>query len=155
MEGSCRMVVTAVGLNSQTGIIFTLLGAGEDEKKEAKKGERVRASRNPPTPLPLMSPLNKAFLPAVAVLINVKPLWYTVRAPSMTYHWVCVLSSEGSLAPNHYLPMPPHPPSSDPSSLMVAFIIWLTPQWMWIRAVFWKQWHQWINKQKNVFGKLE
>uniref|UniRef100_A0A8C1LVX1 Calcium-transporting ATPase n=1 Tax=Cyprinus carpio TaxID=7962 RepID=A0A8C1LVX1_CYPCA len=35
MEGSGRMVVTAVGLNSQTGIIFTLLGAGsEDEEKK-------------------------------------------------------------------------------------------------------------------------
>lgn len=40
MEGSGRMVVTAVGVNSQTGIIFTLLGAGEgeEEKKEPKKG---------------------------------------------------------------------------------------------------------------------
>uniref|UniRef100_A0AAY4DZM6 Calcium-transporting ATPase n=1 Tax=Denticeps clupeoides TaxID=299321 RepID=A0AAY4DZM6_9TELE len=41
MEGSGRMVVTAVGLNSQTGIIFTLLGAGgDDEEKKVKKGER-------------------------------------------------------------------------------------------------------------------
>ncbi|KAM4022157.1 plasma membrane calcium-transporting ATPase 2 isoform 3-T4 [Anomaloglossus baeobatrachus] len=40
MEGSGRMLVTAVGVNSQTGIIFTLLGASEseDEKKE-KKGK--------------------------------------------------------------------------------------------------------------------
>uniref|UniRef100_A0A8B9LH11 Calcium-transporting ATPase n=1 Tax=Astyanax mexicanus TaxID=7994 RepID=A0A8B9LH11_ASTMX len=40
MEGSGKMVVTAVGINSQTGIIFTLLGAGEmeEEKKENKKG---------------------------------------------------------------------------------------------------------------------
>uniref|UniRef100_A0A672SR80 Calcium-transporting ATPase n=1 Tax=Sinocyclocheilus grahami TaxID=75366 RepID=A0A672SR80_SINGR len=39
MEGSGRMVVSAVGLNSQTGIIFTLLGAGsEDEEKKMKKG---------------------------------------------------------------------------------------------------------------------
>lgn len=30
MEGSGRMVVTAVGPNSQTGIIFTLLGASEE-----------------------------------------------------------------------------------------------------------------------------
>uniref|UniRef100_A0A4W6FHJ7 Calcium-transporting ATPase n=1 Tax=Lates calcarifer TaxID=8187 RepID=A0A4W6FHJ7_LATCA len=30
MEGSGKMVVTAVGVNSQTGIIFTLLGAGEE-----------------------------------------------------------------------------------------------------------------------------
>ncbi|XP_059925577.1 plasma membrane calcium-transporting ATPase 2-like isoform X5 [Gadus macrocephalus] len=38
MEGSGRMVVTAVGVNSQTGIIFTLLGAGteEEELKEKK-----------------------------------------------------------------------------------------------------------------------
>ncbi|XP_073416861.1 plasma membrane calcium-transporting ATPase 4 isoform X2 [Dendrobates tinctorius] len=39
MEGSGRMVVTAVGINSQTGIIFTLLGAnegGEEEKKSKK-----------------------------------------------------------------------------------------------------------------------
>ncbi|KAI4827858.1 hypothetical protein KUCAC02_031224 [Chaenocephalus aceratus] len=38
MEGSGRMVVTAVGVNSQTGIIMTLLGAGpeEEEKKEKK-----------------------------------------------------------------------------------------------------------------------
>uniref|UniRef100_A0A8C1HH94 Calcium-transporting ATPase n=1 Tax=Cyprinus carpio carpio TaxID=630221 RepID=A0A8C1HH94_CYPCA len=40
MEGSGRMVVTAVGLNSQTGIIFTLLGAGsEDEEKKVKKAK--------------------------------------------------------------------------------------------------------------------
>ncbi|XP_043932863.1 plasma membrane calcium-transporting ATPase 3-like isoform X4 [Protopterus annectens] len=37
MEGSGRMVVTAVGINSQTGIIFTLLGAGEEEEKKVKK----------------------------------------------------------------------------------------------------------------------
>ncbi|XP_014830603.1 PREDICTED: plasma membrane calcium-transporting ATPase 2 isoform X3 [Poecilia mexicana] len=42
MEGSGRMVVTAVGVNSQTGIIFTLLGAGvEEEEKKEKKGEAV------------------------------------------------------------------------------------------------------------------
>ncbi|XP_034270415.1 plasma membrane calcium-transporting ATPase 4-like isoform X4 [Pantherophis guttatus] len=40
MEGSGRMVVTAVGVNSQTGIIFTLLGAGEgDEEKKVKKAK--------------------------------------------------------------------------------------------------------------------
>lgn len=42
MEGSGRMVVTAVGVNSQTGIIFTLLGAGtEEEEKKEKKGNIV------------------------------------------------------------------------------------------------------------------
>ncbi|NWV33980.1 AT2B1 ATPase, partial [Grantiella picta] len=41
MEGSGRMVVTAVGVNSQSGIIFTLLGAtGDDEgdKRDRKGG---------------------------------------------------------------------------------------------------------------------
>ncbi|XP_062921290.1 plasma membrane calcium-transporting ATPase 3-like isoform X4 [Mobula hypostoma] len=41
MEGSGRIVVTAVGLNSQTGIIFTLLGAGMDE--EEKKNKKAKA----------------------------------------------------------------------------------------------------------------
>ncbi|XP_051525516.1 plasma membrane calcium-transporting ATPase 3-like isoform X2 [Myxocyprinus asiaticus] len=42
MEGSGKMVVIAVGVNSQTGIIFTLLGAGEveEEKKDCKKGKQ-------------------------------------------------------------------------------------------------------------------
>uniref|UniRef100_A0A8C6UFS3 Calcium-transporting ATPase n=1 Tax=Neogobius melanostomus TaxID=47308 RepID=A0A8C6UFS3_9GOBI len=40
MEGSGRMIVSAVGVNSQTGIIFTLLGAGiEEEEKKEKKGK--------------------------------------------------------------------------------------------------------------------
>ncbi|KFP15467.1 Plasma membrane calcium-transporting ATPase 4 [Egretta garzetta] len=47
MEGSGRMVVTAVGINSQTGIIFTLLGAGEgDEEKKVKKGKKTGAPEN-------------------------------------------------------------------------------------------------------------
>ncbi|XP_036806858.1 plasma membrane calcium-transporting ATPase 2 isoform X3 [Oncorhynchus mykiss] len=41
MEGSGRMLVTAVGVNSQTGIIFTLLGAGEPVEEEKKK-EKVK-----------------------------------------------------------------------------------------------------------------
>ncbi|XP_060619154.2 plasma membrane calcium-transporting ATPase 3 isoform X2 [Anolis sagrei] len=41
MEGSGRMVISAVGVNSQTGIIFTLLGAGgEEEEKKDKKGKQ-------------------------------------------------------------------------------------------------------------------
>ncbi|KAM4610725.1 plasma membrane calcium-transporting ATPase 3b isoform 2-T2 [Polymixia lowei] len=39
MEGSGRMLVTAVGINSQTGIIFTLLGAGEVEEEGKDKKE--------------------------------------------------------------------------------------------------------------------
>lgn len=42
MEGSGKVVVTAVGVNSQAGIIFTLLGAAVDEQeaeiKKMKKG---------------------------------------------------------------------------------------------------------------------
>ncbi|XP_068442911.1 plasma membrane calcium-transporting ATPase 1 isoform X2 [Clinocottus analis] len=42
MEGSGKMLVTAVGVNSQTGIIFTLLGTSEDdeEDEEEKKKEK-------------------------------------------------------------------------------------------------------------------
>ncbi|NXB87225.1 AT2B1 ATPase, partial [Pomatorhinus ruficollis] len=36
MEGSGRMVVTAVGVNSQSGIIFTLLGAAGDDEDDGK-----------------------------------------------------------------------------------------------------------------------
>lgn len=43
MEGSGKVLVTAVGVNSQAGIIFTLLGAAVDEQeaeiKKAKKGQ--------------------------------------------------------------------------------------------------------------------
>ena len=47
MEGSGKVVVTAVGINSQAGIIFALLGAVEEqadkeEKKRAKEGEIER-----------------------------------------------------------------------------------------------------------------
>jgi len=45
MEGSGRMIVTAVGVNSQAGIIFALLGAAQCEddaqKKKAKKDEEA------------------------------------------------------------------------------------------------------------------
>nr|XP_028585220.1 plasma membrane calcium-transporting ATPase 1-like [Podarcis muralis]XP_028585221.1 plasma membrane calcium-transporting ATPase 1-like [Podarcis muralis] len=37
MEGSGKMVITAVGLNSQTGIILSLLGVGEDNEKANHK----------------------------------------------------------------------------------------------------------------------
>ncbi|XP_065370729.1 plasma membrane calcium-transporting ATPase 1 isoform X9 [Calliphora vicina] len=51
MEGSGKMIVTAVGVNSQAGIIFTLLGAAVDEqeaeikkmKKEAKKAKKSKS----------------------------------------------------------------------------------------------------------------
>jgi len=34
MEGSGKMLVTAVGVNSQTGIIFALLAAGEEDDSD-------------------------------------------------------------------------------------------------------------------------
>ena len=41
MEGSGKMLVTAVGINSQAGIIFALLGAAEVEiEKEAAKSHK-------------------------------------------------------------------------------------------------------------------
>ncbi|XP_066117745.1 plasma membrane calcium-transporting ATPase 4 isoform X5 [Saccopteryx bilineata] len=46
MEGSGRMVVTAVGVNSQTGIIFALLGASEGEEEKKKKGKKQGAPEN-------------------------------------------------------------------------------------------------------------
>ncbi|XP_047188294.1 plasma membrane calcium-transporting ATPase 2-like isoform X5 [Scophthalmus maximus] len=47
MEGSGRMLVSAVGLNSQTGIIFTLLGASEhDEEKKVKKSKKQGPPEN-------------------------------------------------------------------------------------------------------------
>ncbi|XP_053310353.1 plasma membrane calcium-transporting ATPase 4 isoform X5 [Spea bombifrons] len=48
MEGSGRMVVSAVGVNSQTGIIFTLLGANEgaEEDKKSKKGKKPGPTEN-------------------------------------------------------------------------------------------------------------
>ncbi|XP_071228195.1 plasma membrane calcium-transporting ATPase 3-like isoform X5 [Salvelinus alpinus] len=42
MEGSGKMLVTAVGINSQTGIIFTLLGAGEGDQEEEKKDKKAK-----------------------------------------------------------------------------------------------------------------
>uniref|UniRef100_A0A8C7U105 Calcium-transporting ATPase n=1 Tax=Oncorhynchus mykiss TaxID=8022 RepID=A0A8C7U105_ONCMY len=46
MEGSGKILITAVGVNSQTGIIFTLLGAGEDEDDdEEEKAEKERKKR--------------------------------------------------------------------------------------------------------------
>ncbi|XP_054866564.1 plasma membrane calcium-transporting ATPase 2 isoform X4 [Amphiprion ocellaris] len=71
MEGSGRMVVTAVGVNSQTGIIFTLLGAGveEEEKKEKKD-----CSHPPIHPIATIATDGAAGInaPGSASLINVK-----------------------------------------------------------------------------------
>jgi len=45
MEGSGKMLVTAVGVNSQTGIIFTLLGTAENDDEEEKKKKEKKKQR--------------------------------------------------------------------------------------------------------------
>ncbi|XP_030826195.1 LOW QUALITY PROTEIN: plasma membrane calcium-transporting ATPase 3-like [Camarhynchus parvulus] len=52
MEGSGRMVVTAVGVNSQSGIIFTLLGAAGDDEDDGrdKKGKPQDGAMDTPQP---------------------------------------------------------------------------------------------------------
>ncbi|XP_061187596.1 plasma membrane calcium-transporting ATPase 2-like isoform X4 [Saccostrea echinata] len=45
MEGSGKMLVTAVGVNSQTGIIFALLGASSEEGEKDKKKEKKDKNR--------------------------------------------------------------------------------------------------------------
>ncbi|GIY56470.1 plasma membrane calcium-transporting ATPase 3 [Caerostris darwini] len=53
MEGSGKMLVTAVGVNSQAGIIFTLLGAAkedDEQKKKAKKeAKKARKKKKEPS----------------------------------------------------------------------------------------------------------
>lgn len=44
MEGSGKMLVSAVGVNSQAGIIFTLLGAAVDEQEQEIKKKRKGSS---------------------------------------------------------------------------------------------------------------
>lgn len=43
MEGSSKMLVTAVGINSQAGIIFTLLDAAQTESKAQRKKRKKGA----------------------------------------------------------------------------------------------------------------
>ena len=47
MEGSGRMVLVAVGVNSQAGIIFKLLGAteGQEQEKKPRESKKDRAKR--------------------------------------------------------------------------------------------------------------
>ncbi|TWW62810.1 Plasma membrane calcium-transporting ATPase 1 [Takifugu flavidus] len=77
------MVVSAVGLNSQTGIIFTLLGASEnDEEKKVKKGQKVRLGSGPrgldlPTPAVEPGPRQQSRYAAKAqdgIALEIEPL---------------------------------------------------------------------------------
>uniref|UniRef100_A0A8C8I2S4 Calcium-transporting ATPase n=1 Tax=Oncorhynchus tshawytscha TaxID=74940 RepID=A0A8C8I2S4_ONCTS len=61
MEGSGKMLVTAVGENSQTGIIFALLGASEeddDDEEEKEKGKATSAAKAADGAAMEMQPLN-------------------------------------------------------------------------------------------------
>ncbi|KAK9890131.1 hypothetical protein WA026_008939 [Henosepilachna vigintioctopunctata] len=66
MEGSGKMLVAAVGVNSQAGIIFTLLGAAVDEQeaeiKKMKKGdeENVTGNSHMNSPAPVVNKLDGA-----------------------------------------------------------------------------------------------
>ncbi|XP_066158458.1 plasma membrane calcium-transporting ATPase 2 isoform X5 [Euwallacea fornicatus] len=66
MEGSGKMLVTAVGVNSQAGIIFTLLGAAVDQQeqeiKKMKKGdeENVTGNSHMNSPAPVANKLDNA-----------------------------------------------------------------------------------------------
>uniref|UniRef100_A0A4W5KSF5 Calcium-transporting ATPase n=1 Tax=Hucho hucho TaxID=62062 RepID=A0A4W5KSF5_9TELE len=57
MEGSGKILITAVGVNSQTGIIFTLLGAEKKEKKD-KKDKLDKKSKSQDGAGVEMQPLN-------------------------------------------------------------------------------------------------
>lgn len=46
MEGSGKMVLVAVGPNSQAGIIFTLLGATGDEEEEDKNDDKKKKKKS-------------------------------------------------------------------------------------------------------------
>uniref|UniRef100_A0A5K3EPV4 Calcium-transporting ATPase n=1 Tax=Mesocestoides corti TaxID=53468 RepID=A0A5K3EPV4_MESCO len=46
VEGSGRIVITAVGVNSQAGIIFSLLGATDEEAERKKKDKKAEPARD-------------------------------------------------------------------------------------------------------------
>lgn len=46
MEGGGKMVVTAVGLNSQSGTIMSLLGVGDEEGDKKKGGKKAKGNKN-------------------------------------------------------------------------------------------------------------
>jgi Ca2+ transporting ATPase len=74
MEGSCKMVVVAVGIHSQSGIIFALLGATQEVKKTnvpepvAAKTAPTNTSSEPRAPLAEMEDIKvkKSKMPKVA-----------------------------------------------------------------------------------------
>jgi len=47
MEGSGKMIVVAVGVNSQSGIIFALLGASQNAEEEQAAANGISVSSFP------------------------------------------------------------------------------------------------------------
>ena len=45
MEGSGKMVVTCVGVNSQSGIIMTLLGSSEEEEEDEEEKRKKKEEK--------------------------------------------------------------------------------------------------------------
>ncbi|XP_059489575.1 plasma membrane calcium-transporting ATPase 2 isoform X2 [Neocloeon triangulifer] len=70
MEGSGKMLVAAVGVNSQAGIIFTLLGAAVDEQeaeaKKRKKGEEKAAAMDSRSTAAKSEPVESVVVPKEA-----------------------------------------------------------------------------------------
>lgn len=77
MEGSGKMVVTAVGVNSQTGIIFTLLGSSEDddEDEEEKKKEKEEKKKQKKSQYPHYLYYYKLLLMFLLIILNPKNSW--------------------------------------------------------------------------------
>lgn len=73
MEGSGKMVVTAVGVNSQTGIIFTLLGSAEeeDDDEEEKKKEKEEKKKQRKSQYLCVSAGYTVHLRAICPYINI------------------------------------------------------------------------------------
>lgn len=107
MEGSGKMLVTAVGVNSQAGIIFTLLGAAVDQQeaeiKKMKKGMRFAYRRGqcacfinstdlnspltkPPTPISKIVCLCKPYLE----FDNKRLVVFTFLNKFIVFFFVCV-----------------------------------------------------------------
>ena len=68
MEGSGKMVVVAVGVNSQSGIIFALLGASQNAEEEQAAANGISVS------IFVFVPLVIFFL-----ITSSDPCWYAVQ----------------------------------------------------------------------------
>ena len=85
MEGSGKVVVTAVGINSQAGIIFALLGAVEEQAdKEEKKRAKEGASHASMPACPHASHVRQAGGIRIPCALDLKLVLYRNRAKDRT-----------------------------------------------------------------------